>query len=70
MGEVVTLPLIRKLGHPVERQPDDPGVASNTGVREALAAIFPVIDAATLDWLLGELWQRGFKVVPLTADDV
>lgn len=57
------------------RQPP-PDVPRGNGAREAMIDIGTDLprtsaeDAACwTDWLLAELWVRGFKVVPLDPDD-
>jgi hypothetical protein len=49
-------------------RPVNPG----NGVLEALAEIETrpkLPDVSWPDWILAELWDRGFKVVPLEAGD-
>ena len=54
-------------------------INAGNGARDALIAIAETLpgtidhpdDAARwTDWVLAELWDRGFKVVPLTADNL
>jgi hypothetical protein len=46
-----------------EKQPSN-------GAREALISILkPDIHPDSADWMLGKLWECGFKVVPLDKDD-
>lgn len=66
-AEIITLPVVR-----VERQTEPPNPGN--GAREALIEIAETLPTtldrpgAALcwsDWLLAELWARGFKVVPV-----
>lgn len=72
-AEIINLPVIR-----IERSNDDEPPNPGNGAREALNDIAGTLPSTLkdssdalcwADWILAELWVRGFKIVPLKPKD-